>query len=200
MRIIAGQCRGMRLAVPKGKVTRPMPDRVRQAVFSSLGSEYATAGMLPALHVLDLFAGTGSLGLEAVSRGAKLCCFVEKSVRAVSVLRRNIEHLHLGGRCWIVGGDAFVCDLPRAPSAGGWDLAFVDPPYATAEIHVDASSVPNLLAGLSESDTLSDGAWVLVRHPLPVDYERRIARLIPDRTRTYGTMKLTWFRYERDVS
>jgi len=79
MRIISGQCRGMKLSVPKGKITRPIPDGVRQGLFSSLGSEYGTAGELPPLNIVDMFAGTGSFGLECLSRGAKLCSFDEKN-------------------------------------------------------------------------------------------------------------------------
>jgi len=197
MRIIAGQCRGMKLQVPRGKRTRPMPERVRESLFSSLGSEWGTAGGLPKLNVLDLFAGTGSLGLEALSRGAELCCFVEKSQAAISALRQNIDRLGLRGRCWIVSGDAFICDLPRPPEAGGWQLVFADPPYVVTKVNVDLYSIPNLLAGLSESAILEDQAVVILRHPRQTDFERRIARLHPYRSKTYGTMKFTWFRYER---
>jgi len=189
----------MRLVAPKGRSTRPMMDRVRESLFSSLGSEYGTAGVLPELNVLDLFAGTGSLGLEALSRGAKLCCFVEKGRPALTALRQNITNLGLQGRAWIISGDAFVSDIPPAPG-GGWQLAFLDPPYATASVHVDTQSVPNLLKGLGESSLLEDQALVILRHPLAVDYERRIGRLRPERTRTYGTMKFTWFRHEWQIA
>lgn len=199
MRIIAGQCRGMKLQPPRGKATRPMPDRVREALFSSLGSEYGTAGELPELCVLDLFAGTGSIGLEALSRGAKLCCFVEKLHRAVSTLRQNIDRLALQGRCWIVTGDAFVCDIPQAPDNVGWQLVFVDPPYAMAEAANDEHSIPNLLGGLARSELLADEALVILRHPLQTDFQRRIGHLIPTRTKTYGTMKFTWFTYDRET-
>ncbi len=199
MRIIAGECGGMRLLVPKGKGTRPMPDRVRESMFSSLGSDFGTAAMLPEINVLDFFAGTGSFGLEAVSRGAKLCCFVEKVGRALSVLRQNIKNLGLEGRCWIVNGDAFVCKVPKPPDGEGWQLVFLDPPYALAESQGDMHSVPELLASLSESDVLADDALVVLRHTLQVDYERRIGHLIPEQIRVYGTMKFTWFRYARQI-
>lgn len=195
MRIIAGRCRGMRIEVPRGKQTRPMPDRMRESLFSSLGSEYGTPGELPDLHVLDLFAGTGSFGLEALSRGAKLCCFVEKARSALSALRQNIERLGLQGQCWIINGDAFTCDLPEAPEKHRWQLVFADPPYVMSQVHVDLYSIPNLLAGLSESGLLADQALVILRHPVKTDFDRPVARLRPERTRTYGTMTFTWFRY-----
>jgi len=187
----------MRLGVPKGKGTRPMTDRVRESLFSSLGSEYGTPGELPGLYVMDMFAGTGSLGLEALSRGAKLSCFVEKLRPACNVLRENIATVGLQDRCWIVAGDAFVCNLPPAPAGDGWELVFVDPPYAAAGVHIVLYTVPNLLGRLSESHLLADRAIVVLRHPLDVDYERQVTRLGPYRRKAYGTTKFTWFKYDR---
>lgn len=200
MRIISGQCRGMKLSVPKGKVTRPIPDHVRQALFSSLGSEYGTPGEFPDLLVVDMFAGTGSFGLECLSRGAKLCCFVERNHHVLSILRQNIEKLGLQGRAWIVSGNAFDCDLPPAPEAKGWDMVYMDPPYAAVEVNFDPSSVPNLLMRLSDSNLLSAEALVILRHPASIDYERRVGHLTPYRTKTYGTMTFTWFRYDRQFA
>ena len=197
MRIVAGQCKGMTIQAPKGKVTRPIPDRVKQAMFSSLGSEYGTPGMFPEIAVLDLFAGSGSFGLEALSRGARLCCFVEKFPPALNCLRQNIEKLGLAGRCWIVSGNAFSCDLPAEPTGKGWELIFLDPPYAKVEIDIDTTSVPNLLIGLSDTGLLAPEALIILRHPIQVDYERRLGRLTPHRTKTYGTMSFTWFGYDR---
>ncbi len=200
MRIISGQCRGMKLSVPKGKITRPIPDGVRQALFSSLGSEYGTAGELPPLNIVDMFAGTGSFGLECLSRGAKLCCFVEKNHPVLSILRQNIANLGMQGRCWIVSGNAFDCDLPPAPENKGWDLVYLDPPYPTVEINLEQQSVPSLLIGLSDTNLLTSDALVILRHPTTIDYERRLGRLTPFRTKTYGTMRFTWFRYDQQIS
>ncbi len=199
MRIIAGQCRGMKLAVPKGKITRPIPDHVRQALFSSLGSEYGTPGEFPDINVVDLFAGTGSFGLECLSRGAKLCCFVEKNYSALSILRQNIEKLGLQGKCWIVSGNAFDCDLPSAPAGSAWEIVYLDPPYINVEINIDLLSVPNLLIGLSDTKLLAPNALVILRHPIATDYERRLGHLTPYRTKAYGTMKFTWFRYDQQI-
>jgi len=200
MRIISGQCRGMKLSVPKGKVTRPIPDGVRQALFSSLGSEFGTAGELPEINIVDMFAGTGSFGLECISRGAKLCCFIEKNHQALSILRQNIDKLGLQGRCWIVSGNAFACDLPPAPENKGWDLVYLDPPYPTVEINLEQQSVPNLLISLCDTQLLAPDALVILRHPTTTDYERRLGRLTPYRTKTYGTMRFTWFHYDHQNS
>ncbi len=124
MRIIAGEHKGRRLLGPKGSVTRPITDRVKTALFSILGPAVEDA------VVVDLFAGTGSIGLEALSRGARSCCFAERERTAIERLRSNIDLLGLGGRCRIWRGDVFA-------RLRGWlgelaepvDLAFVDPPY-----------------------------------------------------------------------
>lgn len=121
MRIIAGIARSRRLVGPPGQTTRPMTDRVREALFSSI------AAWLPDAIVLDLYAGTGSMGLEALSRGAAEVTFVERDRAALDVLRKNIETVGLGGR--VIAGDVGTY-LDRA--SGPVDVAFVDPPYAVA--------------------------------------------------------------------
>lgn len=118
-RIIAGRAKGRRLLVPTGLGTRPMMDRVREALFSSLGAAVDGA------DVLDLYAGSGSLGLEALSRGAASVVFVERDRRALDALRANVASVGLGGR--VVGGEAV--SFLEADSAT-YHLAFVDPPYA----------------------------------------------------------------------
>ncbi len=199
MRIISGQCKGMKLRTPKGRITRPIPDRVKEALFSSLGSEFSTPGRIPEFAVLDLFAGSGTFGLEALSRGAKLCCFVEKNRFALNCLRENIERLKLSGKCWILTGDAFDVEIPPEPTGTGWQLVFLDPPYATIEVNIDRSSIPNLLHSLSDSALLADGAIVILRHPSHIDFLKRIGRLIPFKTKTYGTMTFTWFGYDKEI-
>lgn len=121
MRIIAGEWRGRRLATPKGRQVRPTADRVRESWMSAMG------GTFEGLGVLDLFAGSGSLGLECLSRGAAHCTFVERSISSVRVLRTNVAALEAGDRSRVVEGDAlsFIRDL--APLA--FDLTMADPPY-----------------------------------------------------------------------
>ena len=105
MRIIAGAARGRRLVGPPGQTTRPMTDRVRESLFSSI------AAWLPDGVVLDLYAGTGSMGLEALSRGAKEVTFVEKDRNALDALRKNVDAVGLGGR--IISGDVDRFDCAR---------------------------------------------------------------------------------------
>jgi 16S rRNA (guanine966-N2)-methyltransferase len=128
MRIISGRFRGKILKAPDGEATRPTSDRARQAVFNILEHAPWTAG-LGERRVIDLFAGSGALGLEALSRGAAFCLFVETDDAARGAIRENIEAMGLFGATRVHRRDA--TDLgPRPGSAGApFDLAFLDPPY-----------------------------------------------------------------------
>lgn len=117
MRVIAGEFRGRRLVAPSGATTRPTSDRVREALFNSLTSLDVVVGA----HVLDRFAGSGALGIEALSRGAARCAFVEIDRAAITALHTNLE------RCGLAADRAVV---RSAPPAGPWDLVLLDPPYA----------------------------------------------------------------------
>ncbi|MBU3704703.1 MAG: 16S rRNA (guanine(966)-N(2))-methyltransferase RsmD, partial [Ilumatobacteraceae bacterium] len=130
MRVVAGELRGRRIDAPDGDSTRPTTDKVREAVFNALGSLGAVDDAL----AVDLFAGSGALGIEALSRGASRCVFVENDRRALDVLRGNLESLGLGGQSTVV-----VVDLVRESSVGGSlrlrelladvTLVLADPPY-----------------------------------------------------------------------
>lgn len=125
MRIIAGKWGGQRIEAPAGRASRPTLDRVREAWMSTI------APYLPDAQVLDLFAGSGALGIEALSRGAAHVTFVEQAAAAVRVLRRNLERLDVPlEQIRIVRGDAlrFLEELPRE-GGPNYDLAFADPPY-----------------------------------------------------------------------
>ncbi len=124
MRIIAGEWRGRRLEAPSGRSVRPTADRVREAWMSAMGPSISGS------RVLDLFAGSGALGLETLSRGAEEVVFVERARGALTTLKSNIEHLQAGARCTVVQRDAmrFVAGLEEH----AFDLAMPDPPYALA--------------------------------------------------------------------
>jgi 16S rRNA (guanine966-N2)-methyltransferase len=163
MRVIAGELGGRRLLAPRGEATRPTAGRVREALFSMLGD-------LAGLRVLDLFAGSGALGIEALSRGAAAATFVERSPRALAALRANIAALGLGERARVVDGDARTA----LRAAAEYDLVFVDPPYAEASSLADAlaSGLPALLAPgarvVSESDRRAP-----LELAMPLQRERR---------------------------
>lgn len=138
MRVIAGTSRGRRLSAFEGRDVRPTPDRVREALFSILQSKL---GSFSGIRVLDLFAGSGALAIEALSRGADSACLVEKAQESIRIVRENLERCQMDDRAELIKGDAWKI-LPTF-AAGSFDLVFVDPPYGQglagrALIEVDA--------------------------------------------------------------
>ena len=122
MRVIAGEFAGRKLAAPEGTTTRPTTDKVRQALFNSLTS----MGVLEGAVVADLYAGSGALGIEAISRGAERCVFVERDRAALTALRQNIAALGIDDRCSVTSSDV----LAWVSAMRNVDIAFIDPPYA----------------------------------------------------------------------
>lgn len=161
MRIIAGQWRSRRLAYPPPTITRPMPDRAREAIFSSLGAHYETPGELPPLTVADIFAGSGSMGLEALSRGAARCVFFENDRRALSVLRSNIELLQAGDRATVVSRDAWL-SAAQPQVRHPFDLVLLDPPYADSQDTTATGEVHRFLVNLAPHAATS--ALVVFHH------------------------------------
>lgn len=125
MRIVAGKFRGRALAAPESANVRPTADRVREAVFNIVASRIGPN--LTGLSVLDLFAGTGAMGIEALSRGAEGCVFVDSGVEARALLRENIQRFGVAGRARLLRRDA--TDLGAAGNLGPFHLVFADPPY-----------------------------------------------------------------------
>ena len=175
-RVIAGVAGGRRLAVPRGTTTRPTSDRAREGLFASLLSELGT---LRGKRVLDLYAGSGAVGLEALSRGAEHVLLVESGARAARVIRDNIEAIGLPGAEVVTDRVARV--LARGPGDDRYDVVFADPPYALASGEVSA-----MLAALQDRGWLAPGALVIVERATrsgPVSWP---AGFEPDRARRYG--------------
>jgi 16S rRNA (guanine966-N2)-methyltransferase len=158
MRVIAGLFRGRKLEAPPGEVTRPITDRVKETLFNILGHRLAMPGQLPGLDVLDLFAGPGSLGIEALSRGARSCVFVEQDRQALRSLRQNIGHLDIEAVCTILADNAWSMRVPQRN--GGFGLIFVDPPYRDAR---NVRRVLDLLDRLAPA--LAAGGLIAFRCP-----------------------------------
>ena len=151
MRVIAGTARGRRLAAPAGRGTRPTPDRVKEALFSILGDRIVGA------RVLDLFAGTGALGIEALSRGAAHATFVERERSTARVLRENLALLDPADTQVLVLDAAHaIRSLP--PERGSFDLAFIDPPFESA-------LWDPTLAELVLANVVTPGGIVVCEHP-----------------------------------
>lgn len=147
MRIIAGAWRGRPIEAPPGQSTRPTADRVRETLFSMLTSRL---GSFDELRVADLFAGSGALGLEALSRGAKSALFVENDQQAIAVIRSNALKLDASERIDILKGSAFAL-----PPAAPFDVIFADPPYAPG-----AGSA--LVASVEKAGWLAPGGWLSI--------------------------------------
>ena len=179
--MIAGEAGGRRLAVPDGRDTRPTSDRAREGLFASIVS---MVGSLAGARVLDLYAGSGAVGLEALSRGAEHVLLVESGARAGRVIRANIEAIGLPGAEKVTDRVERVLARGPAPSAAGsgrYDIVFADPPYALA-----AQEVSAMLTALADHDWLAAGALVVVERATRSGPLSWPAGFEPDRARRYG--------------
>jgi len=181
VRIIAGALKGRRLVTPRGGTTRPTADQVRIALMDTLTPR------LPAARVLDLFAGAGGVGLEALSRGAAHATFVERDPRAVAALRANIEALGVGALARVRRGDV-LRELPALDRAGEqFDIVFLDPPY-------DADLVETTLQSLGGGGLLAPAGLVVAQHFTKRAPAAAIGALASVRTRRFGETTLTFYR------
>jgi 16S rRNA (guanine966-N2)-methyltransferase len=150
VRIVGGAWRGRALRAPPGEVTRPTADRVRQALFDMLlHAHWGGRSVVEGAVVLDAFAGTGALGLEALSRGAAVATFIERNPVALAALRANITDLDVNDRCTVLAGDALA-----APRGASCSLVFLDPPYGRG-------MVPLALKQLTRQGWLADGTMIV---------------------------------------
>jgi 16S rRNA (guanine(966)-N(2))-methyltransferase RsmD len=157
MRVISGIYRGKKLVAPQGRDVRPTSDKVKESVFNivaSLISPLSGDAPFAGKSCLDLFAGTGALGIEALSRGADSCVFVESSAAAVEALNKNIESVARGARSRVVKSDWRVA-LRRLNAGDGVDVAFADPPY-------EAGYCDEVMKTLLDYDIISDGGIVVL--------------------------------------
>jgi 16S rRNA (guanine966-N2)-methyltransferase len=187
-RVIAGSARGIRLQAP-GPGTRPFADRVKQTLFAILEVD------LPGAHFLDLYAGSGAAGIEALSRGAASAVFVEKDRGAASVIEANLRAAALAGPdATVVLADA-VAWLERLPEAnrGSFGLVVIDPPYAETDL------LTRTLAALGAPGApLTPGARVVAKHFWRDRPPDRIGLLASERDRRFGETALTFYRREED--
>lgn len=180
-RIIGGAAGGRRLVTPRGVATRPTSDRVREALFSAIE---AWCGSLDGLRFLDLYAGSGAVGLEAWSRGAGVVTFVEQDRKTAAVIARNAEALG-ASRTNVVATSAATA-LRKTPSAP-YDIAFLDPPYPLTDAEVTAA-----LAGLVSGEWLVPGALVVVERSVRGPALVWPAGLDGERSKRYGETML-WY-------
>ncbi|MBR1407923.1 MAG: 16S rRNA (guanine(966)-N(2))-methyltransferase RsmD [Clostridia bacterium] len=177
MRIIAGEARGRTLVAPAGSGTRPTQDYVRESLFNILAPRLEDA------RVLDLFAGTGALSLEAISRGAAYAALCDKDRAALSCIRKNIEAVRCGDRCSVFAGDYAAC-IRRLSGEKPFDIVFLDPPYRM-------ENTGEICSRLREAGLLSEEALIVVEHrrgtPPEVDAHFRV-----DGCRRYGDTEISF--------
>lgn len=180
MRIITGSARGCRLKTPKGQATRPTSDRIKESLFNILGSK------VYGRKVLDIFAGTGNLGLEALSRGAASAYFVDQATAAL--IRENAVHTRLQDRATVHGGDVFA-QLARFEQGGtSFDLIFCDPPYHKGLFE-------RALTFFDESAVLAHDGILVVEHGADENTMPELAKLSCVLNRRYGhTTQLSFFQ------
>lgn len=188
MQIIAGSQKGRRLSPPQGAQLRPTSAKVREALFNIVGAKVIGA------HVLDLYAGSGAVGIEAWSRGARRVCFVEQDPVALSVLRRNLVRCGALAETQVWPGN--VWRFFQLPSLAAWDpvrLVFADPPYAMKDWK-------RLLSNVSRYVPLADEAMVMIEHHQKTVLPLEVESLAQIRRMRYGDTALTLFGYRPSSS
>lgn len=181
MRVIAGSSRGRRLAAFKGDRIRPTSDRVREALFSILRSRM---GSLDGCRVLDLFAGSGALAIEALSRGAASACLVEKAAASLDIIRENLERCQLQERATVLARDAR--QALAGLTAGSFDLIFIDPPYGQG-LAVQA------VIEIARLDILSENGILCVETAVTESLPATAGRLQSIDRRRYGSTMVHFY-------
>ena len=182
MRVISGRCKGRKLKAHKSMITRPTTDKVKESLFNIIGPN------LSGERVLDLFAGSGALGIEALSRGASTALFVEKNFSVSRILHENIAFCKLGGQAEVLVMNAKQA-IDRLSTNGmqPFDLVFIDPPYKMAQ------DVIELIETMCANNLLSEEALVIVEHDGKVTMPDCIAALEQFRQEKYGETRITFY-------
>lgn len=178
MRVITGKARGVQLKTPDGMLTRPTTDRVKEALFSIINFE------IPGAKVLDLFGGTGQLGIEALSRGAKSAVFVDAREEACKLIRENLKRTKLEQDAAVVRSD-YLDYLGRCREQ--FNIIFLDPPYA--EVFLE-----NSLNRITEIDILQSNGIIVTERPLGKDIQCNYLGFVRSRDYKYGKTLLTIYR------
>lgn len=178
MRVISGKARGVQLKTPDGMATRPTADRVKEACFSIIQFD------IPAAKVLDLFGGTGQLGIEALSRGAKSAVFVDAGEPACRLIRENLRRAKLESDATVIRSD-YLAYLKRCKEK--FDIIFLDPPYA--EVFLE-----NALNCIAEIDILQSGGIIIAERPVGKEIPVELAGFTRSKDYKYGSVLLTLYR------
>jgi 16S rRNA (guanine966-N2)-methyltransferase len=194
MRIISGIKRGMKLLGPDTHETRPITDRAKEALFSVL-YKY---DVIEDGSVADLFSGTGSMGLESLSRGAKFATFIEQSPKVFSILKKNIERADFVDQSAVLRSNVFKVGAPITADITKYTLVFVDPPYVMSTNSREGSQVANLMMLLN--DQMSEGGLAIVRTHKQSELEESYGILNLIDKREWGTMGVAIYQLQSDTA
>jgi len=191
MRVIAGQAKGMTLLSVKSAGLRPVLDQVKEALFNVLGDFVAGA------RCADLFAGTGALGIEALSRGAQECIFIEKTPKCLHVLHRNLDRTGLAERARVWKADVFRCGPRFSREEVRLNLLLAGPPYAIVRRPDSWRRLLRLLSTFCDRHVLHEGAWVVLEHRAGDLCAPHVPGLEVAEQRLYGQTELTFWQRPR---
>lgn len=186
MRVISGEAKGRPLKAVPGEGTRPTADKVKEAIFSMIGP-YFDGGT-----VLDLFAGTGGLGIEALSRGMEKGVFVDADRKAIETIRQNIRAVQMEHRAEIYRNDAFQALRAMAKRGRQFDLIFLDPPYRL-------KNVPEMLQYIEEHGIARSGTRAVVEHDAKLEYPKQIGSFVLRKASTYKETAVSIYEFESEL-
>ena len=189
VRVIAGSARGISLSSVKGSATRPIPDRIKESLFDIL------AGVVPDSRVIDMYAGTGAIGIEALSRGAKSCIFVENDWSAVQVIKKNLEVTKLQDKARVLKYDVFEIIPYLEKNNTAVDLVFASPPYPLVEKKSYRDNLLTLFSSLCSKHIIQSDGLIMLQHrktDLEITPETLYIEVFD--TRIYGDTQLSFFK------
>ncbi|WP_040211662.1 16S rRNA (guanine(966)-N(2))-methyltransferase RsmD [Clostridium polynesiense] len=185
MRIISGKAKGRKLFSPPTSETRPTLDRVKESMFSII------QGYIPEAIVLDMFSGTGSLGLEAASRGAKECHLIDKSSTTYPYLKQNIDHLKFNDFCFSYNTDAYSALKKFSNMNKVFDVIFIDPPYLK-------NMIPEAIQFIYKNQLLDKDGIIVTKIDSSEDIYEGINELMLSNKRKYGNTTVCFYKYEEE--
>ena len=182
MRIIAGELKGRKLETPADNRVRPTTDKVKEAIFSMI------SGYIPDATVIDMFAGTGSLGLEAISRGAAKAYFVDRDKTSLAMVRRNIQHVGAGDRSVVIWSDFNSAAAKINDTA---DVIFLDPPYK-------AGYMQDCIALIDDNDLLVDDGIIVAEHGIDEVLPDNIGSFVKIKTKKYSKVGVSLYEKQEE--
>ncbi len=187
MRVISGVCKGRPLKAVQGMTTRPTTDKVKESLFNIIGPFFDGG------NVLDLFSGSGSLGLEALSRGMEKGIFVEKDPKALQVIKANIQACRMEEESEVLRSDALRSIKMLGGRGVRFDLIMMDPPYKIA------NAIPSILSEIEENQLLAEDGLIICEHGKELELPEQIGPFVKYRYEKYGITAISFFRSQDDA-